>query len=629
MAKKVKLAILRARIDPDTPFISDQACIEMLMTSLSRRAVLNYWSDNTDGYLDFAGSELFRWVDISLTAADLDTNKVVPRDTQSTKAIEATKAATGSDLSGFDGFVVLVHPGQLKLANPMAGQPNQPATLTFGLDAGANGVGAGSSCVLPSSANHTFFCHEVGHVLGFDHSYGVWNNGIDWDRQPPYDQGQVYGDPYDIMSSASFGTRNLDPTLSKYTSNPTFAGPSPAGWPTQPQITMGCAPARAHVHQFDQLAMPSSAVQHLPVPGGGVPRSLRLYTASGAHRGSPRLIAIHPSNEDAEGRGRCYIEYRDLAGWDAGLDATGADLGRRAVVVHTLADTATDGVQCWYRGRILVPVEQDSDLAVTATPLIVRVTDASVDDGYVELDISTSIARGIEIREWGRDDVIAGIDTNQMGTPCGDTITYGTWITQTTRTYRPTTFGYGGEGAPDAKPPRLSWHVGTHGITVYTSSIDVETATGTFTIEVQFDANTNELTLISRGGEKYSVELECEAWESDGVSNWTFVKTKFEPLGYFTGFKPGDLWKLDHCMERYAISARLSRRDLLIPPGPDPYREAWKDRINLARVEEVARRIADRYPAQALGLSVAAAMRYSHGRGADVRSINEVAKPDA
>ncbi len=614
MTKKVKFAILRARIDPNTPFISDQACIQMLMTSPTRRAVLNYWSDNTDGYLDFVGSELFPWVDISLTAADLDANKVVPRGTQSTKAIDATKAKTNSDLSGFDGFIVLIHPGQLKLPNPLAGQPNQPATLTFGLDGGATGVGPGTSCVLPSSANHTFFCHEVGHVIGFNHSYGVWNNGIDWDGKPPYDQGQVYGDPYDIMSSASFGTRNLDPTLSKYTSNPTFADSTPAGWPTQPQITMGCAPARAHIHQFDQLAMSGSSVQHIPFPIGGVSRSLRLYTASDPNLGSPRLIVIHPANEDAAGRGRCYIEYRDAAGWDAGLDVTGDDLARRAVVVHTLADTATDNVRIWYRGRILVPVEQDSDLAVTGMPLIVRVTEASVDDGYVELDIATSTGRGVEIRESGRDDVIAGIDTNQMGTPCGDTITYGTWITQTTRTYRPTTFGYGGEGAPDAKPPRLSWTVGSVPITEFSNPINVTTPSGAFTIEVHFDKDTDELTLISGGGEKYSVELECEAWEADGVSNWSFAKTQFEPLGYYSGWRPGDLWKLDHCMERYAISARLSRRDLLIPPGPDPYREPWKDRINLARIEEVVRRIAADYPAQALGLSVTAAMRYNNVR---------------
>jgi hypothetical protein len=618
MSKKVKLAILRARHDPDSANIIDQACIEMLMTSPSRRSVLNYWSDNTDGYLDFVGSQLFGWVDISLSATDVDTNNVIPRETLAAKAIEATKAATGSDLSGFDGFVVLVHPGQAKIRNPMAGQPNQPATLTIPLDAGATGVGQGSSCILPSSSNHTFFCHEVGHVIGFEHSYGVWNDGIDWDRRPPYDQGQVYGDPYDIMSSATFGQRNLDPTLSRYRSNPTFAGPVPAGWPTPPppalpQIKMGCAPARAHVHQFDPLAIPATAVQHAPVPT--VPRSFRLYTASGPHRGSPRLLVIHPANEDAEGRGRCYIEYRDVSGWDAGLDVTGGDLGRRAVVVHTLADTTNDSVRCWYRGRILVPVEQDSDLKVAGTPLIVRVTNAQVDDGYVELDVSTSTARGIEIREWGRDDVIAGISTHDMGTPCGGTITYGTWITQTTRTYRPTTFGYGGEGAPDAKPPRIRWTVGTVPITIYSNPINVPTASGTFTIECFLDEATDELTLISRGGEKYSVEVECEAWEADGVSNRNFVKTKFEPLGYFTGFKPGDLRKLDHCMEKYAISARLSRRDLLIPPGPDPYREAWKDRINFARVEEVARRIAERFPAQALGLSVAAAMRYNHVRG--------------
>lgn len=591
MAKKVRLAILRARHVP-TASISEAACIEMLMTSTTRRSVLNYWTDNTDGYLDFVGSEMFPWVNISLTAADVNSFNVIHRRTQAQRAYSAAKAAfnDNNELVGFDGFVVIILPGELKIPNPMAGQPNQPATIAIVLDGGATNVLGKFAAVIPVGADHTFMCHEVGHVLGFNHSYGI---------------GKVYGDPYDIMSSASFGAF-------MQSSKPTFAGPSPAGWPVQPTTGMGCAPARAQVHKWNPAALPASAVTHLPVPSGGGKHSLRLYTAS-KHVGSPRLIAIHPSNEDAEGRGRCYLEYRDQAGWDAGLDTAGTDLARRAVVAHTLADT-NEGVRCWYRGRVLVPIEQDSDLAVAGTPLVVQVTDANVDDGYVDLEISTSTARGVDIRSWGRDDIIASIDEHQMGTPCGDTITHATWITQTTWTYRPTTFGYGGEGAFGVKPPRFFWTVGTVPITAHSNPISVPTATGTFTIECILDIDTDELTLISRGGEKYSVEVQCDATESDGIGNRTFTKVNFEPLGYFTGFRASDLAKLDKCMGKYARSAGLSHRDFLIPPGPDPYREKWKDRINLAAVDEVARRLADDHPAQSLGLSVAAAMRYGKMR---------------
>jgi hypothetical protein len=59
MAKNVKLAVLRARHDKSVSTIGDQACIEMMMTSPSNLSVLDYWSYNTDGYLDFADSTMF------------------------------------------------------------------------------------------------------------------------------------------------------------------------------------------------------------------------------------------------------------------------------------------------------------------------------------------------------------------------------------------------------------------------------------------------------------------------------------------------------------------------------------------------------------------------------------------
>lgn len=39
-------------------------------------------------------------------------------------------------LAGLDGLVVLTHPGTWTMANPLAGQPGQPATITTGFDGG-------------------------------------------------------------------------------------------------------------------------------------------------------------------------------------------------------------------------------------------------------------------------------------------------------------------------------------------------------------------------------------------------------------------------------------------------------------------------------------------------------------
>ena len=366
MSKKVKMAILRARHDDTLPFISDAACISLLMTNATHHSLLNYWSFNTYSYLDFIDSALFPWVDVSITAAD------VSRGTQVKKAYDATKAIANNNVDDFDAYFVITYPGRMTIANPKAGQPNEPATIIKKFDGGAGPVANGKpACAIPvMTSDLTFMCHEMGHVLGFKHSYGVWNNGIDWDGIPPFDEGQVYGDPYDIMSSASFGTRNLDPKKSQYTGRPAFAGPSDPGWPIEPTINMGPAPARAHIHLWNPASIPVSRIRDIQTPSGGSTQRIRLYAASS--NGSPHLIIIHPANEDQQGRGRCYVEFRDNNGWDKGMDTYGSDLARQGVVVHTLADTATDGVSCWYRGHIPVPVEIDSDLQVTGTSLTMK-----------------------------------------------------------------------------------------------------------------------------------------------------------------------------------------------------------------------------------------------------------------
>lgn len=628
MARKVKLAVLRARHDPSVAPVSDAACLEMLMTSSTRRSLLNYWTDTTDGYLDFAGSNLFPWVDVSFGVGDLNSDRVIPRETQAERAYAATKNAVGEDgLKGFDGFIVVTFPGSRgQFANPMAAAPGQPPTIAYNFDGGTGGgVPDGkAAAVLPvMTSNHTFMTHEVGHVLGFEHTYGVWNNGIDWDRRAPFDEGQVYGDPYDIMSSASFGTRTLNPALSRYVGSPAFAGPAVPGWPNPDATTMGPMPARAHVHLWDDKALPPARVRHLQTPGGTTPIRARLY-AAGVHAGSPELIVVHPQNEDVAGRDRCYLEFRAKGGWDNGLDLAGTDLARQAVVAHTLADAAGDGVRCWYRGRILVPLEADTDLDVTGTPLTVRAVYADPDGAYVDLDIGTSNPRGVDLTVTGRDDVIASTAEQPMGTPCGETITWGTWITQSFFTYLPHTYGFGGEGAPDVISPAIAWTVGGVPVPAGSGSIEVPAAGATFSVEYALDAATFELSLTSRGGEQYSVTVMATASEPGGAKATT-ATAAFSPLGYFTGFKAGDLATLDRCMFKYALSARLRPRDLLVPPGPNPYRGLWRDRINQGRILELARQIAPAYPGEAMGLRAAASMRYAHVPPAPSRRSNGVA----
>lgn len=600
--KSIKVAVLRARHDLSEPYLPERACIEMIMTNTRRTSVLNYWEAVTHDHLDFVGSALFPWVDIAIGTDD------VSRGTQCTRALAATAALPGAILDGFDMFMVLSWPGQISMPNPLAGQPDQPDKIVVAdLDGGAGPTLRGKpACALPvMTSNHTFMCHELGHLLGFRHSYGVLNNGIDWDGMAPFTEGEVYGDPYDIMSSATFGTRQLDPTLSRYRGSPTFIGPRIAEWHNPNAFSMGPPPAQAHLHLWDAAAL-GTHIAHRPVPAAG--QTIRCTLTAAGRRGGVQLIAVHPGGEDPSGRGRCYVEYRQKGGWDAGLDVAGNDLARQAVVVHTLADTA-ESVRCWYRGRILVPLELDSDLMVAGTPLSVRVESADVAAGTVEIAISTGANRGIELYQRGGDEVITVLNPQSMSTPCGDPITYGTHITQSLYHYQPVSYGFGGTGAPDAAPLRATWTVGGVQAMGANGTLEAPTPEGTFTVTYAIDPITAELSLSSRGGEKYRAEVIVTMTEADGTGATT-ATTVFAPLGYYDGHGPGDSQKISRCMAKYAKSARLHLRDYLIPPGPNPLLRDRVDRINQERMPNVITRAAVRNVGAARALAALTAMRY-------------------
>lgn len=600
--KRVKVAILRARHDQAVAEISDAACIAMLMNNPNRTGVLQYWESVTGGFLDFVDSVLFPWVLIEMDATD------VARETQVERAIAATQALPNADIDSFDIVVVLTHPGQLTIANPKASMPGEPATMIKNFDGGAGG-GAGSkaACALPvMTSNHTFMCHELGHTLGFQHSYGVLNNGADWDGLAPFFQGEVYGDPYDIMSSASFGSRWLDPKVTHYSGDPVFTGHAVAGWPNPAAIRMGPPPARAHVHLWDPSAIQDSLVRHMTMPSQG---SLRfdLVPALGGKAGV-QLVALHPAGEDADGRGRVYLEYRQRGGWDAGLDVSGNDLSRQAVVVHALADTA-EGVRCWYRGRILVPVELDSDLKVAGTPLTVRVVDASAEDGgFAQVEVSLGSGAEVEIQVRSRDVVVAEVNPEPMLTPCGDKITHMTRLLVTETQYLPTSFGLGGEGAPDAAL-KATWTLSGVVVPEGAGSLNVPTSEGEFSIDYFRHPLTAELRLTSGGGVRYRVDLVCTISEGDGTGAKTAVAT-FAPPGWRDGYSPADTAALEKCLLKYAKSARLRPRDFLIPHGPNPIEREMVDQINQRRLQLMIDQVATSHPGPAAALGAISAMRF-------------------
>jgi hypothetical protein len=458
------------------------------------------------------------------------------------------------------------------------------------------------------TGDHTFFCHEVGHVLGFGHSYGVWNNGVDWDGKPPWSQSQVYGDPYDLMSSATFGTHASDTSLPTWRGSPTFIGPVPVGWPNPGAASMGPAPARAHVHQWNPQALPPGTVRHLPYPIAGAVHRVRLVGA-GRNSQATSLIVLHPDGEDTEGRFRCYVEYRSKDGWDVGLHESTADLARRAVVVHTLSDAVGDGVRCWYRGHILVPLETDTDLAPAFTPLVVRVMDVDEDAGVVEIEIGTSSPREVEIHARHFKLLLATSDEHTVRTSCGDDIVSATRIWQTTSLYRASTRGYGGTGDPGVVSPTISWTVAGVPVSAGTGSVNVTTPDGTFSMQYDLTAEPNELSLIGRGGEKYAAPVLVTVTEPDGRYGRT-ATTTFNAVGWTTGLLTSDLVKADGCMRKYLRRVFIRPGDWLVPPVEDHTQNELHERINQSRLRELVRLIARQYPAEARELSALVQIRY-------------------
>src|SRR5262249_36063702 len=139
------------------------------------------------------------------------------------------------------------------------------------------------------------------------------------------------GDPYDLMSSAAFGGAAPTCQLPAADAVAGFSGSLQAG----PML------ARAQLHFFKPGALEAvGKVRH--VFENGNDEVVTLYPAAHGTVGSRELFVYHPIDEDAQARGRVYVEYRqpfDISPnsrWDKGLAQTGDNRDRCGVVVHVV-----------------------------------------------------------------------------------------------------------------------------------------------------------------------------------------------------------------------------------------------------------------------------------------------------
>ncbi|WP_256796403.1 hypothetical protein [Terrabacter sp. Ter38] len=446
MSEQRRLAVVLVRNDASAaypPVTIEQATRLMLSDQSS---VFRYWDENAEGWFTFSRLDFFGSYDVTLPPPQPPGQAKTSRGAILDVARAAAQNA-GVDLAPYDGLIVFVHPGS-------AGG--------VGYDAGTHGAeGPGSSCILPTTGDRTFFCHEIGHALGFFHTYGLLNTGADWSGTG--ERFEVYGDPYDLMSSAAFGA--ADPTL--------VLTPDQAIDNFPNALKAGPMLSRANLHFAKPAALEATGrVRH--IYEGGDSSLVTLHPAGHRVGGDPELLVYHPIDEDPAARGRVYVEYRQpfdfnwSSRWDGGLSNVGTERDNCGLVVHVVKDipegTAT---AVWYAGRIVFPCA-DADLRVDTSRGLATVTvsQESVQQekpGYVRVRVGRAYAPWVSIKE-AESKVQKVLSSERRLAPGWEWAGPFTWErrqTLTTATYTPVVYGLGGAGTTDGPSAvDVNWYVG-------------------------------------------------------------------------------------------------------------------------------------------------------------------------
>jgi hypothetical protein len=522
MSEPRRFAVLLVRNDTSQtpPPIDD--CRKLL--SSGQWSVARYWSDNSEDWFQFAGFDYFGWYDVQLPPKP-------GRSVINQHARDAASAA-GVNLGAYDSFIVMVFPG-------------------IGLDAGADGIGPGHTATLNSTCTHTFMCHEVGHVLGFNHTFGIPNSGSDWSDDGIAQLSPLYGDPYDLMSAETFGG-----------ASPIFSVPESedhAGFPRA--LSAGPMVSRALLHYTRPMALESAGkVRH--ETEGGTNEIITIFPAGSGETGKPELFVYHPLNEDGGGRGRVYVEYRQPdqlffnTRWDKGLPSSGDSLCRTGIIVHVVKDDPGTGSPfVWYAGRITFP-NADTDVQVDTPfgPVTVSVSpDWARQDKplWVPVRITKGAARrGIMLNTPMPTDTVAVLSSEKRAIPGWEFLGEFTWERRaTTRTaqYIAITSGFGGGGSADqTKTVTLRWFVGNNMCMGASGSINLLPSGGTHSVHVRYavDEARGILTLTNDPIEgAYVVDVSVEAYDAlqpISTQTSTTARSEFDAPGIEEG------WGEDH-----------------------------------------------------------------------------------
>jgi hypothetical protein len=518
-------------------------------------SVARYWRDNARDVLDVQFDPIGP-LQIQLPVLMSSSDGSAPRALTIQRARDAASTA-GYDLSSYTSTVVVFHPGT-----------STSAAGTFGYDSGA----IGDRCAVPAFDNTTFYNHEIAHTLGFKHSYGILNTGADWDGAANgWSLYPVYGDPYDLMSSATFGGATS-----------AFALPSSAAGYVN-SGSGGPMLARAQLHYYKPA--PYEATGRVAVVQESAPQTVRLYPAGLGEPGKPELVVYHPDGEDGIGTGRLYVELRGATGqddatiWDSAFDNPGAS--RRGVIVHYVAAAPGTDATVWYGGRLVFP-SPDNDVTVN-TPLglfSVLVPDTQIAaPPFVDVTIRRGTSRPFAtITE--KDDTtvtVTGSETRKHPDwPMLDPFTWEKRETTRTVTYTPHIYGVG-VGFPKLTTPAsdnsVQWLA--DGTPIPAGSGRFDLPGGTQQIDYSIDPDTHTLTLRNHPTEgtiQITLTMNVSDTGPDAAPGVLWVGTAtYEVDGLTEGW--GDDFThfmdfLDH------LNNPIPQPHIGIPdPDPDPWRD--------------------------------------------------------
>jgi hypothetical protein len=329
-----------------------------------RCTIGDYWADVTDGEVDLKDTLVLPWF-------------TLPRDHQAWRLLERCHepSSAAADLkAGLQSLVdacILEQPGEglhefaararrtyeLTAADVVVVLTTADSPLHWAQHVRIDKDEYRPAAYLSASATHTSFAHEIGHLLGYQHSFGLNTGGV----------GEEYGDPYCIMSARRFGGRSHQVThaLVRHDLLPdeplwSMVGPRIARATAWAQRTDWASPSSDDVRVLNRPATPEPVrLAHTALPVGPHPRLIVVQASTGKHWVTLELRGPLPGVETSGVDWDAALALDRIPGMRRALDRDTAD--SPGLVIHEV-DPVTR--QVTYRGTIVLPLAGDTDARV-------------------------------------------------------------------------------------------------------------------------------------------------------------------------------------------------------------------------------------------------------------------------